>query len=129
MGREREGGHELFRQFKLTEMSEMFRQQRIETIDFKTFMAGNHRKPKRLINTSVLSFMPSITVSSFLSPDVAGVYAALLGIGALAMLSHGLETYAASTGREALAEAIETITRLAFSIGGFSFIGWFLLSL
>ncbi|MEJ9228926.1 hypothetical protein LAV79_05395 [Peribacillus butanolivorans] len=108
----------------------MFRQQRIETIDFKTFMAGNPRKPsKSLINTSVLSFMPSVSVSSFFSPEIAGVYAVLLGIGALAMLSHFLETYAASTGREALAEAIETVTRLAFSIGGFSFIGWFLVSL
>lgn len=107
----------------------MFRKQQIEVIDFKIFMAGNHRKAKRLINTSVLSFMPSITVSSFLSPDVAGVYSVVLAVFALAILSHCLETYAASSGREALAEAIETVTRLAFSIGGFSSIAWFLLSL
>ncbi|MFE4430843.1 hypothetical protein ACFRH9_28375 [Peribacillus butanolivorans] len=108
----------------------MFRQQRIEKIDFKTFMAGNHRKPsKHLTNTTLYSFLPSVSVSSFFSPDIAGVYAVLLGVFAFGMLSHFLETYAASTGREALAEAIETITRLAYSIGGFSFIGWFLVSL
>ncbi|MFK4388785.1 hypothetical protein ABH916_000713 [Peribacillus frigoritolerans] len=107
----------------------MFRKQQLEVIDFKTFIAGTYRKPNRLINTSVYGFMPSITVSSFFSPDIAGVYAVLVGVFAIAMLSHCLETYAASTGREALAEAIETITRLAFSIGGFSFIGWFLVSL
>ncbi|MES9738348.1 hypothetical protein ABWK46_13600 [Peribacillus frigoritolerans] len=107
----------------------MFRKQHLEVIDFKTFMAGTYRKPKRLIKTSVYSFLPSITVSSFLSPDVAGIYAVVLGVFALGMLSHCLEVYAASSGRESLAEAIETVTRLAFSIGGFSFIGWFLLSL
>ncbi|MBT2603935.1 hypothetical protein J7E55_13080 [Bacillus sp. ISL-53] len=107
----------------------MFRKQQIEVIDFKTFMAGTYRKPNRIINTSVLSFMPSITVSSFLSPDVAGIYAVVLGVFAIGMLSHFLEVTAASSGREELAWAIETVTRLAFSIGGFSFIGWFLLSL
>lgn len=102
---------------------------RIEVIDFKTFMAGNHRKPNRFINTTVYSFLPSITVSSFLSPDIVGLYTVVLGVFAFGMLSHCLETYAASTGHEALAETIETVTRLAFSIGGFSFIGYFLLSL
>lgn len=107
----------------------MFRKRQIEVIDFRTFMAGNYRKQNRLINTSIYGFMPSITVSSFLSPDVAGIYAVVLGVFAIGMLSHCLEVYAAGSGREALAEAIETLTRLAFSIGGFSFIGWFLLSL
>lgn len=107
----------------------MFRKQQLEVIDFKTFMAGKYRKPKSLIITSVYSFMPSITVSSFFSPDVAGIYAVVLGVFAIGMLSHGLEVYAASSGRESLAEAIETVTRLAFTIGGFSFIGYFLLSL
>jgi hypothetical protein len=109
-------------------MNEMFKKQQLEVIDFKTFMAGTYRKPNR-INTSVLSFMPSITLSSFLSPDVAGIYAVVLGVFAIGMLSHFLEVTAASSGREELAWAIETITRLAFTIGGFSSIAWFLLSL
>ncbi|PJN90597.1 hypothetical protein [Bacillus sp. mrc49] len=107
----------------------MFRKQQPEVIDFKTFMAGTYRKPKRSINTPIYSFMPSITVSSFLSPDVAGIYAVVLGVFAIGMLSHGLENFAASSGREELAWAIETVTRLAFTIGGFSSIAWFLLSL
>ncbi|MFK9120727.1 hypothetical protein ACJEBK_28415 [Peribacillus frigoritolerans] len=107
----------------------MFRKQQIEVIDFKTFMAGTYQKPKRLINTSIYSFMPSITVSSFLSPDVAGIYAVVLGVFAVGMLSHFLEVTAASSGREELAWAIETVTRLGFTIGGFSSIAWFLLSL
>ncbi|MFE4812779.1 hypothetical protein ACFQ9Y_16820 [Peribacillus simplex] len=107
----------------------MFRKQQIEVIDFKTFMAGTYRKPKRLINPAVYSFIPSITVSSFLSPDVAGIYAVVLGVFAIGMLSHFLEVTAASSGREELAWAIETVTRLAFTIGGFSSIAWFLLSL
>lgn len=107
----------------------MFRKQQQEVIDFKTFMAGTYRKPKRFINTPMYSFMPSITVSSFFSPDVAGIYAVVLGVFAIGMLSHFLEVTAASSGREELAWAIETVTRLAFTIGGFSSIAWFLLSL
>ncbi|MFE3973257.1 MULTISPECIES: hypothetical protein [unclassified Peribacillus] len=107
----------------------MFRKQQIEVIDFREFMAGTYGKSNRIINSSVYGFMPSITVSSFLSPDVAGIYAVVLGVFAIGMLSHFLETYAASSGREELAWAIETVTRLAFTIGGFSSIGWFLLSL
>ncbi|MFJ7509373.1 hypothetical protein ACIQW7_07915 [Peribacillus simplex] len=107
----------------------MFRKQQIEVIDFKTFMAGTYQKSNRLINTSVYSFLPSIKVSSFLSPDVAVIYSVVLGVFAIGMLSHCLETFAASSGREELAWAIETVTRLAFTIGGFSSIAWFLLSL
>ncbi|MDW7616990.1 hypothetical protein SC499_20290 [Peribacillus simplex] len=109
----------------------MFRKQQIEVIDFKTFMAGNYRKPKRLINTSVYSFMPSITISSFfsMSPGFATLYGVVIGVGLLGILSHCLEVTAANAGHEELAMAIETVTRLAFSIGGFSFIGWFLLSI
>lgn len=110
----------------------MFRKQKIETIDFKTFLAGKRvKQSKSLINNSIYGFMPSMTVSSFfnMSPEIAGLYAVVIGVGIFGMLSHCLETAAANSGREALAEAIETITRLAFSIGGFSFIGWFLISL
>lgn len=121
------GRVETIQTIQKTEMSEMFRKLQIEVIDFKTFMAGTNRKPNRL-NTSIYGFMPSITISSFLSPDVAGIYAVLLGLFALG-ISHCLESFAASSGREELAWAIETVTRLAFTIGGFSSIGWFLLSL
>lgn len=126
-------GEEQFRQFKQTEMIEMFeqlRKQKIEVIDFREFMQGNYRKsPRRSIDTSLYSFMPSVTLGSFFGPEVAGLYGVVFGVFALGMVSHLLETYAANTGHEGLAEAIETITRLAFSIGGFSFIGYFLLSL
>ncbi|MFJ7855270.1 hypothetical protein ACIQX3_21265 [Peribacillus frigoritolerans] len=110
-------------------MFEQLRKQKIEVIEFKTFMAGTYRKPKQLINTAIYSFMPTITLSSFLSPDVAGIYAVVLGVFAIGMLSHFLEVTAASSGREELAWAIETVTRLVFTIGGFSSIAWFLLSL
>lgn len=106
----------------------MFRQFRIESIDFKTFMAGNHRKPRRF-HSNAYSFFPSITMTSFLSPDIAGLYAVVLGAGAIVMLSHGLESYAAHSGHVRLATAIETVTRLAFPVVGFGFILFFLISL
>ncbi|MFJ5625469.1 hypothetical protein ACIQD3_22830 [Peribacillus loiseleuriae] len=103
-----------------------------ETIDFKTFLAGNRvSKPKHLINNSIYGFMPSITFSSFfhMTPEISGLYAVVMGVGAIGMLSHGLEMMAANSGYETLAAAIETMTRLAFTIGGFGFIGWFLFTL
>ncbi|MGE6720190.1 hypothetical protein ACQKGD_22945 [Peribacillus frigoritolerans] len=108
----------------------MFRKQKIETIDFKTFLAGKRvKQSKSLINNSIYSFFPSITMSGFFTPDIAGLYAVVLGVGAIAFLSHCLEITAANHGHENLAATIETVTRLAFPIGGFSFILWFLFSL
>lgn len=106
---------------------------RIEVIDFKTFMAGNHRKPapKPKLATPIYGFMPSITLSSFMhmSPEIAGLYAVVIGVGAFAILSHLAEITAATYGHESLASFIETATRLIFPVAAFSFIGWFLFSL
>lgn len=106
---------------------------KIEVIDFKTFMAGNHRKPtpKPKLAAPIYGFMPSITLSSFMhmSPEITGLYAVVIGVGTFAILSHLAETTAATYGHESLASFIETATRLIFPVAAFSFIGWFLFSL
>lgn len=106
----------------------MFRKQKRETIDFKTFLAGNRvNKPNHLITTSVFSIFPTITISS-LSPDL-GIFTILFGAGAFAMLSYVLENLAAHNGYESLAILIDGVTRLLFPLAGFGGILWFLLQL
>lgn len=112
---------------------ELIMRSKIEVIDFKTFMAGNHRKPapKPKLTTPIYGFIPSVTLSSFMhmSPEIAGMYAVVIGVGAFAMLSHLAETTAASYGYEALASFIDTATHLIFPVAAYSFIGWFLFTL
>ncbi|AXN39875.1 hypothetical protein [Peribacillus butanolivorans] len=112
----------------------MRRKEKIEVLDFRGFMAGDIRRketrPKKL-TTPIYGFMPSITLSGFMhmSPEIAGLYAVVIGVGAFALLSHLAETTAAAHGYEALASFIETATHLIFPIAAYSFIGWFLFSL
>lgn len=103
---------------------------RIEVIDFKTFLANRHEVKPNLA-TPIYGFIPSISVSSFLhmTPEIGGLYALVIGVWAFAMLSHMAETTAAAHGYEEVASFIDTATRLLFPVTAFSFIGWFLFSL
>lgn len=94
-----------------------------ETIDFKTFLAGNRVKEPKRLNTNLFSFLP------IMPSDITVLYAVVLGAGAVVLLSHYIESLAANAGYTTLAAAIETVTRFSFIIGGLSYAGWFIFTL
>lgn len=107
------------------------RRKKTEVIDFKTFIAGETTVRRVKPTTTLYGFLPMVSPATFLhmTPDIGGVYIAVLAAGAFALLSHALETTAASYGHTALANAIESVTRLVFPLVGFGAIVFFIFSL
>ncbi|MGM0879031.1 MAG: hypothetical protein ACQEWV_31395 [Bacillota bacterium] len=99
-----------------------------ETIDFKTFLAGNRVKQSNRTSDITLysGLLPSMTFSSFfdMTPQITGLYAVVIGVGCFAILSHLFEINSAKNGFYKLAYVIESITRFILPVGTFSFMIW-----
>lgn len=96
---------------------------KIETIPFREFLAGPNEK--RMSHTPILySLVPGMSIEGFfnMSPEVAGAYALVIGVGAIGMLSHVLEVNFAKAGFENISYVIEAITKAALPVGTYSFI-------
>ena len=96
---------------------------KIETIPFREFLAGPNEK--RMSHTPILySLVPGMSIEGFfnMSPEVAGAYALVIGVGAIGILSHVLEVNFVKAGIENVAYVIEGITKVLLPVGTYGFI-------
>ncbi|MED4534853.1 hypothetical protein [Metabacillus fastidiosus] len=108
----------------------MFNKNKIEVIPFKDFMSRPAACIQKEIplQTNIYGFLPGMSLERFfdMSPQVSGLYAVVLGVGAFAMLSHLIEVTTAKNGFNNVAYVIETVTRFILPMGTFGFMIWVL---
>lgn len=109
----------------------MFRKNKIEAIDFREFMTGNHRTQKQPPRTNVCAmsaFFPTITPGSFFPIHDTDFALFLVGVGSIAG-SAFLQHFAAKSGSPAVSEAIGEISGFVFPIVVYGAILWFFFTL
>jgi hypothetical protein len=113
-------------------VSELFHKNRIETIPFREFMAGNHRTQKEASPSKDIyvysGFLPTITPQNLFPIHDPGFALFLAGVGLIAGATF-FERFTARSGMFELSETIEVIGRFLFPVIAYGSVFWFLFSL
>jgi hypothetical protein len=113
-------------------VSELFHKNRIETIPFREFMAGNHRTRKETSRSKNIcaysGFLPTITPQNLFPVHDLGFALFLAGVGLIAGATF-FERFTARSGMFELSETIEIIGRFLFPVIAYGSVFWFLFSL
>ena len=103
-----------------------------EVLTLSEFLAPQPSKPtqsKKPLNTSIYSFFPPITISSFfpvLSDPTFGLF--VIGCGLITIVGFA-EYVLALSGNSEISAYIAGISKVVFPIIGYGLLFWFLLSL